>query len=177
MKQYTKVVNGSRLIKPRNKIVIVKDGLQTINPSEQALLADGWQEYVEPEPTTAELFNQAKAMLKNEVVNYDSSDEVNTFYIKETPIWLDKATRAGLKLRFEAEMAMGKESTTLWYNGEQFNLQLVQAIQMLYAIEVYASACYDHTQYHLSQVEALDSVEAIEHYDITQGYPGKLRFE
>ena len=176
MKQYTKVVNGSRQIKPRNKIVIVKDGLQTINPSEQALLADGWQEYVEPEPTVAELLNQAKAMLKNEVVNYDSSDEVNTFYIKETPIWLDKATRAGLKLRFEAEVATDAEETTLWYNGVQFTLKLEEAVQMLYLIEIYASACYDNTQRHLANLDKLTTIEEIESYDYKSGYPEKLRF-
>lgn len=176
MKQYTKVVNGSRLIKPRNKIVIIKDGLQTINPSEQALLADGWQEYVEPEPTAAELLNQAKDMLKNEVVNYDSSDEVNTFYIKETPIWLDKATRAGLKLRFEAEVATEVEETTLWYNGAQFTLKLEKAVQILYLIEIYASACYDNTQRHLANLDKLTTIEEIESYDYKSGYPEKLRF-
>jgi hypothetical protein len=44
------------------------------------------------------------------------------------PMWLDKETRVGLKLRFEAELASGKTETTLWYDGLSFNLSLEQAV-------------------------------------------------
>lgn len=52
MKQYTK--DGQ--IKYANRIVVIKDGMQIINPTEEQILADGWVEYVapEPEPPTAE---------------------------------------------------------------------------------------------------------------------------
>lgn len=38
------------IIKERRRIVIVKDGFQTINPTEEMVLADGWQPYTPPEP-------------------------------------------------------------------------------------------------------------------------------
>lgn len=38
------------VIKERRRIVIVKDGLQTVNPTEEMVLADGWQPYTPPEP-------------------------------------------------------------------------------------------------------------------------------
>ncbi len=38
---------------------------------------------------------------------------------------------------------------------------------MLYAIEVYASACYDNTQLHLANVDALQTIEDISVYDYT----------
>ena len=38
------------LIRERRRIVIVKDGLQTVNPTEEMVLADGWQPYTPPEP-------------------------------------------------------------------------------------------------------------------------------
>lgn len=47
---------------------------------------------------------------------------------------------------------------------------------MLYAIEIYASACYDNTQYHLSEVSKLETIEEIDAYDYTSGYPEKLQF-
>jgi hypothetical protein len=50
-------------------------------------------------------------------------------------------------------------------------------MQMLYAIEVYASKCYDNTQYHISQVNKLDNIEDLKNYDYTTGYPEKLIFE
>lgn len=38
------------IIRERHRIVIVKDGLQTVNPTEEMVLADGWQPYTPPEP-------------------------------------------------------------------------------------------------------------------------------
>lgn len=52
MKRYTK----DNEIKYANRIVVIKDGMQIINPTEEQILADGWVEYVAPtpEPPTAE---------------------------------------------------------------------------------------------------------------------------
>ena len=52
MKLYTK----DNEIKYANRIVVIKDGMQIINPTEEQILADGWVEYVAPtpEPPTAE---------------------------------------------------------------------------------------------------------------------------
>lgn len=48
---------------------------------------------------------------------------------------------------------------------------------MLYALEVYASQCYDNTQRHLAELQKLTDVESITAYDYTVGYPEKLHFE
>lgn len=45
MKKYRKIIDGRTVIKPRNKIVVVKDGKQIINPNEATLMADGWEAY------------------------------------------------------------------------------------------------------------------------------------
>ena len=67
MKRYTKQIDGKTVIKERNRIVINKDGMQTINPTHEMLLEDGWVEYVIPEPTEEELLLRAKAYVKNEI--------------------------------------------------------------------------------------------------------------
>lgn len=103
---------------------------------------------------------------------YDSSDCVNEFTINNIPIWLDKDTRTGLMLRFEAEIAIGKTETTLWSNGQSFTLPLDKAMEMLKAIEVYASKCYNTTQEHLYNIATL---EDISNYDYRIGYPNKLK--
>lgn len=41
-------------IKDGSRIVIVKDGYQTINPTREMILADGWSDYVAPSPATDE---------------------------------------------------------------------------------------------------------------------------
>lgn len=150
--------------------------LVTYMPNDELLFADGWTVYVTPEITPEEIMMNAKRDKRMDIVNYDSSNEVNIFYIQDMPVWLDKNTRTGLKLRFEAEVAMKHENTTLWYENHNFTLPLNDAIAMLYAIEVYASQCYDNTQMHLANLDALDSLEAILEYDYQAGYPEKLRF-
>ena len=183
MKRYIK----DGIIKTRNQIVIKgqrtikdKDGndkvvtTNTYNPTEEMILADGWEEYITPvyEPTIEDYRREKK----NEILRYDSSDEVNAFYMQGKPMWLDKATRAGLMLRFQAEQVMGNESTTLWYGGEQYEIPLLGAFQMLYALEVYASQSYDNTQRHLANIANLETIEEVEAYDYKEGYPEKLQF-
>jgi hypothetical protein len=163
-------------IKPLNKIVIIKDDMQTLNPTEEMVIEDGWVEYKTPEPTDSEKLEMAKVSKIAEIADYDTSSAVNEFYVQGYPIWLDKATRSGLKLRFEAELQSGITETALWYNGVQFPIPVELGIQILLAVELYASACYDNTQKHMANVQALTTVEEVEAYDYTTGYPEKLSF-
>lgn len=179
MKQFVKTINGVSEIKDSNKIVVIKDDVQIINPTINQLLEDGWQEYVSPEApelTEEQKLLRGKRILRRNIEEYDKSSEVNEFSVGGINVWLDKATRAGLLLRFQAEAAQGLVSTSLWYNSMQFPLNVEQAIQMLYAIELYASACYDNTQRHLAAVKGLNTIEEVEAYDYKTGYPEKLRF-
>lgn len=163
-------------IKNRKNITIVTEQSVTINPTDEMLFEDGWELYVAPEPTAEELLARIKVDKKVEIERYDSSSSVNEFYLSEVPVWLDKATRTGLMLRFNAEIALGKTETVLWYGNISIPLQLTTAVQMLYALEVYASACYDNTQYHYAAVDALETIEEVKSYDYRVGYPEKLRF-
>jgi hypothetical protein len=174
MKRYIKEIDGKSVIKNSRQIVINKDGMNIFNPNEKMILADGWAEYTTPvyEPTIEDY----RIDKKTEIERYDSSEDVNIFYINDIPVWLDKATRAGLKLRFEAESAMGDNETTLWYKNMQFQLSIEQAIRMLYVIEKYASACYDNTQKHLAAIDLLEDINAIQAYNYREGYPDKLAF-
>lgn len=174
MKRYIKSIDGKEVIKWANEIIVRTNGMQTINPSEEQILADGWVEYIEPEyvPTLEDI----KANKVDEILAYDSSEAVNEFTIGGVPMWLDKATRAGLLLRFEAESKVGREETTLWNEGVSYTLPLAQAQQILIALELYASACYDNTQSHIAEVQKMESKEAVEAYDYTTGYPQKLLF-
>lgn len=174
MDYYKKTIDGKTIIKAANEIVIRTATEQIINPSEQMILADGWEVYVAPVyvPTLEEI----KANKVEEILAYDSSSAVNEFSIGGVPMWLDKATRAGLLLRFEAEGKVGRTETTLWNDGQSYTLPLETAQQILIALELYASACYDNTQSHIAAVNAMESKEAVESYDYTSGYPQKLLF-
>ena len=171
-----KIFQKDSQIKALNRIVIIKDDMQILNPTEEMVLEDGWVEFKAPEPTSEELLIRSKKDKIREIENYDASSLVNEFYVQGYPIWLDKATRAGLKLRFEAEMQSGKAETVLWYNGIQFPIPVELGIQILLAVELYASACYDNTQKHMANAQALTTIEEVETYDYTTGYPEKLSF-
>lgn len=190
--KFIKRDSGRQTIRTRKNIILNRNefidnpetgemeevNLQTFNPTDEMLFADGWEIYV-PEPITLsaeEELVQKRHELRREIEWYDSSKEVNEFYIQGIPVWLDKATRAGLMLRFNSELALKKDTTTLWYEGQSFTLPLNTAMQMLYALEVYASECYDNTQLHLSNVEKLETLEELKEYDYRGGYPEKLHF-
>ena len=188
--QFIKTIDNKITIKQRKNIILnrvenienpetgemMTVNMQTFNPTDEMLFADGWEIYVTPELTDEQILFNAKKDKKNDIEMYDSSVEVNEFYIQEFPVWLDKATRAGLMLRFNSELALKKETTTLWYEGHSFTLPLNTAMQMLYALEVYASECYDNTQLHLANIDKLETLEEIAEYDYKVGYPKKLQF-
>ena len=173
MNMYVKVIDLKSVIKRKEEITITAHGMTTYHPTEEQILADGWSKY---EYTAQIALLEVKRVKAKAINDYDISAAVNLFSYQSIPMWLDKATRAGLLLRFQAEKAQELVSTCLWYNGVQYTLPVDQAIQMLYAIELYASACYDNTQRHLATVNAMTTVEEIENYDHTVGYPEKLNF-
>lgn len=73
---------------PANRIVVIKDGMQIFNPTEEILFNDGWELYIPPvnELTEEEILKQEKENRINDLLMYDSSDNINIFYVNETPI-------------------------------------------------------------------------------------------
>lgn len=111
-----------------------------------------------------------------EIRGYDQSEVVNEFTIDGVSMWLDKNTRAGLKLRFDVEKTSGMIDTSLWFGTLQIPLNIDTAMGLLMQVELYASQCYDITQQHIANVEALTTDQQIEDYNYKTGYPEKLVF-
>jgi hypothetical protein len=145
-----------------------------LSPSEDIILQAGYHLVVEPEPTQEELLEQAKMEKIAEIERYDRSDAVNLFYLAGQPMWLDARTRQTLRISIDSYVAMGKETVTKWFGGNQFTFPTNVWLQMLNALEVYAAEALNVTESHKADVMALDSIEDVEAYDITAGYPEKL---
>lgn len=129
-------------------------------------------------PNAASVLSALKQKQLEELKKYDSSDKVNRIMFRGEQIWFDKATRNGLLMRLNAEQQAGIKTTTLWYgNSKSYTLDVEDAVTMLYAIERYASQCYDNTQRHAKAISELFTEEEMYNYDFTTGYPEVLVFE
>lgn len=117
---------------------------------------------------------KAKVLAKIDV--YDKSENVNSFILDGQNMWLDKSTRVGLMNSTNIEKEARHENTTLWFGGQSYTMPCETAIQMLSSLELYALNCYNVTAQHKSSVEAMETVEELESYDYTEGYPEKLVF-
>lgn len=186
MKRYKKEIDGKNVIKFGNDIVVSKDGMVTINPSEENILADGWEVYVVPvyEPTEEELLEQAKEEKIRELHDYDESKEVNNCVIvyqgEEMDYWADKHERDALKSALADFIAMGRLTyrLDLREKGISITLPCETLMQMLAALEVYAVDCYNRTTDHEFFVKSITTKDEIEAYEFRgNGYPEIPRFE
>ena len=153
------------------------NGCVVCNPTEDMLRQAGYEEYQEPVPTESEKLEQAKANKIAEITAYDTSDKVNGFMLNGLLVWLDKATRVGLMNSTTIAKAAGQQTITLWLGGLKLVVDCDKAIQLLSALEVYALECFNVTAAHKVAVSELNSIEEVEKYDITAGYPAQLRME
>ena len=185
MKRFTKEIDGKTVIKTRKEIVIRKDGRVTYNPTEEMVLADGWVEYIIPEPKPIPeevLIKQAKSRKIDEINNYDSSKDVNICYISKSgntiPYWASKTERSSLKSAVQDYMTLGREVYRLDLRevGISVEVKCSDLLSMLSALEVYAIDCYNKTTDHIFAVNNLTTKEEVEAYDHRSGYPEKLTF-
>lgn len=127
------------------------------------------------------LTNRGLARAKREVLKkieaYDTSSAVNGFILNGETVWLDKATRVGLMNSTSITKAMGQPTTTLWLGESKMEVPCDTAIQLLSALEMYALKCFNVTAAHKKAVSELTSIEEVEKYDITAGYPAQLKME
>ena len=126
MKQYKK--DGQ--IKYANQIVIIKDGMQTTNPTEEMILADGWEVYEpvipEPEPQEPQLEPSSYAMeravmtmmMPQAKTMFASLDDQEALKVKElADTWASK---------------MGEQVNVgdrLWYDGKLYKVRMQHTVQ------------------------------------------------
>lgn len=143
-------------------------------PTAEQLESWGFTLIPEHVPTAEELLEQARANKLTELEAYDSSSNVNSFTLNGVPMWLDYATRQQLRTSIEAYQAQGAEQVTKWFNGVQFTFPTATWLYMLNLLEVYASEALNTTESHKAAINSLDSINEIEEYDYTLGYPNKV---
>ena len=131
-------------------------------------------------PTPPRTLEQAKAEKIAEIEQYNDSDNVNEFSVVKDGVtvtdWLTPEKRSNYRNSIDAANLVGLDSLSLYVGGMPVTLPTQTAELMLAQIQLYADRCFIVTETHKANVEALDTIEAVDSYDYETGYPQKLVF-
>ncbi|WP_052042690.1 DUF4376 domain-containing protein [Hoylesella buccalis] len=136
-------------------------------------------EGVKPEEETpsAEMptdIDMAKAAKIAEIAAYSDSDAVNSLTFNDIKTWLTPNVRDGYDTSVTAAKNLGEPNVTFMIDDKEMQLPVEQARRVLDLVQRYADACFIVTERHNIAVRALQTVEEVESYDYTKGYPEKL---
>lgn len=169
--QYSKTINDQRVI--FSGVLVVGDR-QVINPTHDQLIAAGWEEYTPPPVETPTDIDMAKAAKIAEIAAYSDSDAVNSLTFNGIKTWLTRTVRDGYDTSITAAKNLGEANVTFMVGDNEMQLPVEQARRVLDLVQRYADACYIVTERHKIAVKALQTVDEVEKYDYTKGYPEKL---
>lgn len=158
-----------------NKWVLLSDEQKAFyeaNPN--AAVKEVWD--MELTPPHVRTLDEAKDEKIMEIEEYDSSEAVNSFTIGNQTMWLTVSERQQLATQVSSSEAIGRTTMTRWYGGEDFTFSLDVWKQMLVALEIYAGDSKNVTEAHKAAVNAIETIEEVDNFDITTGYPDKLSF-
>lgn len=170
--QYSKTINDQRVI--FSGVLVVGDR-QVINPTHDQLIAAGWEEYTPPPVETPTEIDMAKAAKIAQIAAYSDSDAVNSITFHGIKTWLTRTVRDGYDTSITAAKNLGEPNVTFMVGDKEMQLPVEQARRVLDLVQRYADACFIVTERHKIAVKALQTVEEVEAYDYTKGYPEKLK--
>ena len=161
-------------------ISIVIDNMRVFNPSDEQLVAAGYTEYVEPEPTPEQLLERAKQQKIAEIEAYDQSDAVNGFEVvkdgQAITAWIEPEKRSNYRGSLEDCVLLGVADIEVPIAGMLIPMTVADARVKLAQVQLYADSCTIVTESHKAAILLLQSVQAVKEYDFTAGYPPKLTF-
>lgn len=129
-------------------------------------------------PTEEELLADAKRLAVIKIENYSHSNNVDQFTVNgDVKGWLTPTERSNYLQSITSAELLGEESVEFFVGNNKFALDLQTARFMLAKIQRYADASYIVTTEHKIAVNGLTTIEDVENFDITAGYPEKLNFE
>lgn len=148
------------------------------NENQQASIKEVLDMQLTPAPERT--LEQAKSEKIAQIESYNDSDSVNEFSVVKdgTTVtdWLTPEKRSNYRNSIDAAKLVGLENLSLYVGGMSVTLPTQTAELMLAQVQLYADQCFIVTETHKAAVSALDSIEAVDGYDNTTGYPEKLTF-
>ena len=123
------------------------------------------------------MLEQAKLAKTREITEYNSSENVDGFYLNGVKHWLTLDERKAAELSTKAHITLGHETTEQCIGGVFYTIPCESLIYMLAELEIYALECLNNAKRQEAEVMTITDIEAVEKYDVTKGYPEMLRFE
>ena len=160
-----------------NKWVLLSDeqvAFHEANPD--ATVQEVWN--MQLTPPHVRTLEEAKAEMIQRINEYDASDNVNGFTVNhEIEGWFTADERSNYRSSIESSELLGIETLSFYVGDYLMEVTTKDAKYMLAQIQLYADQCYIVTKQHKLEVEALDTIEAVDAFDFISGYPQKLNFE
>jgi hypothetical protein len=129
-------------------------------------------------PPHVRTLEEAKSEMIQKIDEYDRSSNVNGFTINhEIEGWFTADERSNYRSSIESSELLGIETLSFYVGDYLMEVSTSDAKYMLAQIQLYADQCYIVTKQHKIAVEALETIEAVDAFDYTSGYPQKLNFE
>lgn len=150
----------------------IDNGVFSGIPTKEQLLSWGFEEYIEPAPTPEQQLAIAKENKLSELIQYDESSAVNSFTLGDKQLWIAPNERTNYELTLEAAQEAG--ISTIPFLG--YTIEVGYAISIIKSVSIYAMQCVGVTDAHKNAINTLETIEAVEAYDFTVGYPEKLVF-
>lgn len=112
----------------------------------------------------------------DEITGYNTSDNVDAFLLNGEKHWLTLDERKAAELSTKAHQTLGHGTTKQCLGGKFYTIPCDALLLMLAQLEVYALDCFNNAIRQQAEVNALTSLEKVENYDVTKGYPEMLSF-
>lgn len=156
------------------------NGVFTGIPTVEQLTAWGFVEWIEPAPTPEQLLERAKRQKIAELEAYDDSNAVNSFDIvmdgETMSAWIEPDKRSNYRGSLEDCELLGVTDVEVPIAGMLIPMTVADARVKLAQVQLYADRCTIVTEGHKYAINALETVEEVEAYDFSTGYPEKLVF-
>ena len=142
------------------------------NPSEEDLLNNGWELESEEIKTSETPLEEVRNRVLFDAENYYKSSSVSGMYLNETLTWIPTEDRVKYMIHLKSMVECGRGNEILECKG--VSLDVNQAIEILNHINCYVLECHQVFVSHLENIKKFTSVEDLESYDYTGGYPEVL---
>lgn len=118
------------------------------------------------------VLRRIKDIIIDKITKYDVSENVNLFYLRGNPMWLNDIKRTSLIKSTNIRKSQGAITTVLWDDdNNKYDIPVDMALNMLNTLEMYALDCYNMTAQHKKNISEMDSIEDVLNYDYMAGYP------